>query len=137
MTSSWPHSSPLRKYNLHDPNCPPTRLTVIDGTLQSPMGWEALLVDAAVIGGADRWERRLRGLESELRLQLSELDENSAARLRLTGQIGRLTNLEQFALPLIHRLHALPSSADWGAWLDALSDLARAALRRPEPVLSS
>ncbi len=26
---------------------------VIGGTLQSPTGWEALLVDAAVIGGAD------------------------------------------------------------------------------------
>src|SRR6185436_5937128 len=109
---------------------------VINGTLQSPIGWEALLVDAAVIGGAERWERRLRGLESELRLQLSELEENSASHTHLTSQIVRLTNLQQFALPLIRRLHSLPGTAIWGAWLRALSDLAHTALRRPEVVLS-
>src|SRR5262249_41564544 len=65
---------------------------VIEGTLQSPIGWEALLVDAAVIGGADRWERRLRGLESELKVQLNELDENTAAYTRLMDRIQRLKN---------------------------------------------
>jgi CRISPR/Cas system-associated exonuclease Cas4 (RecB family) len=109
---------------------------VIGGTLQSPIGWETLLVDAAVIGGADRWERRLRGLEQELRLQLRELDGNSAAHTRLIDQIERLKNLQRFALPLIRRLHALPASAVWREWLVALHDLARAALRRPAAVLA-
>ena len=84
---------------------------VIGGTLQSPIGWEALLVDAAVVGGVERWERRLRGLDAELRLQLSELDENDAGHTRLLDQIARLKNLQQFALPLVRRLHC--SSRDW------------------------
>jgi len=109
---------------------------VIGGTLQSPIGWEDMLVDAAVIGGVERWERRLKGLEAELQLQLSEVDERSAASARLIGQIERLGNLQRFAIPVIRRLHALPENAIWGEWLEALSDLARAALRRPEPVLS-
>ena len=32
-----------------------------------PIGWEQLLVDAAVIGGHARWARRLRGLQAELK----------------------------------------------------------------------
>lgn len=109
---------------------------VIGGTLQSPIGWESLLVDAAVVGGVDRWERRLRGLGAELWLRLSELDENDASHARLSDQIERLKNLERFAVPLVRRLHALPKTAPWGDWLHALSDLARAALRRPQAVLS-
>jgi ATP-dependent helicase/nuclease subunit B len=110
--------------------------SVIGGTLQSPIGWEDMLVDAAVIGGVERWERRLKGLEAELQLQLSEVDENSAVNARLIGQIERLGNLQRFAIPVIRRLHALPENAIWGEWLHTLSGLARAALRRPEPVLS-
>ena len=37
---------------------------------------------------------------------------------------------------MIRRLHSLPDNAIWGEWLQALSGLARAALRRPESVLS-
>jgi ATP-dependent helicase/nuclease subunit B len=39
-------------------------------TLHAPWGWEKLLVDAAVIGGRDRWERRLKGLEREFQFRL-------------------------------------------------------------------
>ncbi len=106
------------------------------GSFQSPIGWEGMLVDAAVIGGVERWERRLNGLHAELRLQLSELDENDAARGKLEDRIDRLKNLRQFAVPLVRRLHALPQSAIWGDWLAGLTELAQAALRRPEPVLS-
>ena len=42
------------------------RSPVIAGTLRTPAHWERLLVDAAVIGGRDRWESRLAGLESDL-----------------------------------------------------------------------
>ena len=47
---------------------PPSRMPqprLMDGrnrTLAVPIGWEKLLVDASVIGGHDRWARRLRGL---------------------------------------------------------------------------
>src|SRR5205823_2547971 len=73
--------------------------------------WERLLVDAAVIGGADRWERRLRGLEAELKLQLTELDDNTADYTRVSDELERLRNLQRFALPIIRRLHSLPSAA--------------------------
>ena len=110
---------------------------VIEGSLQSPVGWEKLLVDAAVIGGKDRWHRRLRGLEAEFRVRLRELDkQDDSERAYLERQLRLLENLEQFALPLVERLDALPSRASWGEWLERLSDLAQAALRRPESVLS-
>ena len=109
---------------------------VIAGTLQSPIGWEDLLVDAAVIGGVDRWERRLRGLEAELKLQAAALEEDAAARSRIEDQLRHLERLGGFAIPLVRRLHDLPAVAIWGEWLDALEHLARSALREPEPVLA-
>jgi ATP-dependent helicase/nuclease subunit B len=109
---------------------------VIGGSLQSPAGWEKLLVDAAVIGGRDRWRRRLRGLENELKVQVAALREpDEAERLRLQKQLKRLRHLERFALPLIDLLDELPQRAHWGVWIERLSGLARAALRRPESVL--
>ncbi len=110
---------------------------VIGGTLQSPAAWEKLLVDAAVIGGRDRWARRLRGLEAEFRVRLADLGQKEEGRRpHLEREIARLRNLERFALPLIARLAALPRHAAWGDWIDHLTALAAAALRRPESVLS-
>ena len=110
---------------------------VIGGTLQSPAAWEKLLVDAAVIGGRDRWARRLHGLEGEFRVRLADLGEKEEGRREyLQREIVRLKNLERFALPLIDRLAGLPKQAGWGDWIEHLSALAMAALRRPESVLS-
>ena len=110
---------------------------VISGTLQSPAAWEKLLVDAAVIGGRDRWARRLRGLEAEFRVRLAELGQKEEGRREhLLREIARLKNLERFALPLIDMLGALPRQATWGEWIKRLEALAGAALRRPESVLS-
>ena len=110
---------------------------VIAGTLQSPAAWEKLLVDAAVIGGPERWARRLRGLEAEFRVRLADLGQKEEGRRQhLLREIARLKNLERFALPLIDRLAGLPRQADWGDWIEHLSALATAALRRPESVLS-
>jgi CRISPR/Cas system-associated exonuclease Cas4 (RecB family) len=109
----------------------------IGGTLQAPSGWEKLLVDAAVVGGRSRWERRLRGLEAEFRLQLAEPDLTEAERAHLERQIERLGHLERFALPLVAMLDALPRRAVWGEWLERLAELAGTALRRPEPVLAA
>jgi ATP-dependent helicase/nuclease subunit B len=88
----------------------------------TPRRWERLLVDAAVIGGKDRWERRLNGLEAEFILQEKPLDQ--------------IQNLKQFALPLIGLLDALPATAIWSVWLEQLAELARLSLRDPDPVLS-
>ena len=49
---------------------------------RSPARWERLLVDAAVIGGKDRWERRLNGLEHEfdLRIAAAEREDEKGGR---------------------------------------------------------
>ena len=121
---------------------------VLAGTLRVPRHWERLLVDAAVVGGRERWRRRLRGLRAELRLQLEsrdEPDDNRAAHIR--RRLARLHNLESFALPVIDALATLPGSAaaalegapgqgaSWGTWLEALRRLAMLTLRHPELVL--
>ena len=106
-------------------------------TLDLPAGWEKLLVDAAVIGGRERWARRLRGLDAELEAQLRDLEsEDDSLRAFIERRIQQLKRLEHFALPLIETLSALPSSAPWGVWLDRLSDLAQMSLRHPQSVLS-
>jgi len=107
------------------------------GTLRAPRRWEQLLVDAAVIGGRARWERRLAGLEAELRLHVEELDDpESAEAERARRTLAELAALRDFALPLLDALAALPARATWGAWLDALSALATRALRQPQRVLA-
>ena len=106
------------------------------GALRVPSQWERLLVDAAVVGGAERWKKRLAGLGSEFRLQLREAaDEDEGHRGYLERRIRRLETLQSFALPLIEFLDALPERADWGWWLESLQELATMALRRPETVL--
>jgi len=105
-------------------------------TLSVPIGWEKLLVDAAVIGGHDRWARRLRGLRREFQAQLRDLDkEDESNRPHIERRIEQLKSLEHFSLPLIDMLGALPRAANWSEWLDRLSDLAQVALRHPESVL--
>lgn len=116
-----------------DPDAAP----VSDGTLRAPRRWEKLLVEAAVIGGRDRWERRLEGLGEEYRLDLEELADPEDPKSRaIERDIEALGTLRSFALPLIDALEELPERAPWGEWLDALSSLATRALRRPERVLS-
>jgi len=104
--------------------------------LDVPIGWEKLLVDAAVIGGRDRWARRLRGLRAELETQLRDLEHDDSYRVHIERRIQQLARLEHFALPLIDVLGGLPSAANWDIWLGRLNDLAQMALRRRESVLS-
>ncbi|HMJ15203.1 MAG TPA: PD-(D/E)XK nuclease family protein [Polyangiaceae bacterium] len=107
-------------------------------SLRAPRRWEKLLVDASVIGGRERWARRLNGLCAGLQAELAELvheDEPRAARLQ--RDLAQLESLHAFALPLIDDLAALPSEARWGTWLDALSALATRALASPNSVLEA
>jgi RecB family exonuclease len=97
---------------------------------QFPRRWEALLVDAAVVGGADRWRRRLAGLEQELAQQASQADDPRSAQQNLVA----LRALAAFALPVIEQLAALPASATWGQWLQVLTELTERAISRPEAV---
>jgi len=114
----------------------PEAAAVIAGTLQLPWRWEELLVEAAVIGGVARWEKRLGGLEQELRRQRADADEEDAAA-RVERKLANLEHLRTFALPIVRRLAALPVRASWGEWLAALRALAGAALREPALVLAT
>jgi CRISPR/Cas system-associated exonuclease Cas4 (RecB family) len=116
----------------------PETAPVTAGTLRAPRRWEQLLLDAAVIGGRDRWERRLDGLAHELELELEELDDpEEPAGERIRRDLAHLSILRAYALPLLDALAALPVQATWGDWLDHLSSLAVRALRRPERVLAT
>ncbi len=106
------------------------------GSLQVPKNWETLLVDAAVIGGRARWERRLMGLEQELRLHLDELDPDEDAHSDKRLELQSLKNLQNFALPIVDFLDRLPRAAHWSAWLESLHTLCTIALRDPDPVLA-
>jgi CRISPR/Cas system-associated exonuclease Cas4 (RecB family) len=100
---------------------------------RTPVAWERLLVDAAVIGGPERWESRLAGLREELhrRHRLAEDDED---RARIERRFASLENLQEFALPIIRRLAELPERALWGEWIAALGALAEFTLRDAERV---
>ena len=112
---------------------------VAGGVLRAPRRWEQLLVDAAVIGGRDRWERRLGGLAQQLVSQLADAeleDDAGVAALRVRRTIADLEALRGFALPLVGVLDALPAQTSWHTWTAALASLATRALRRPDRVLA-
>lgn len=108
------------------------------GTLRAPRHWERLIVEAAVIGEAGRWRSRLAGLAAELADAIAAYEKKDEPALADASrrELAALEALQQFALPLIEDLAALPREATWGAWIDALGALATRALRRPERVLS-
>ncbi len=106
------------------------------GVIPAPRRWEALLVDAAVIGGLERWQRRLAGLARNLAAQAERLADEDATRDALERQRQDLEQLSAFALPLIETLANLPREAPWGDWLDALGALATRAIAEPSAVLA-
>ena len=111
---------------------------VVDGTLKAPRSWDRLLVESAVLGGIDRWRRRLAGLTRELELGYAELqaeEPESPRALKLRRDLIDLGHLQRFALPVIELLGALPREAMWAEWLDALTALAPRVLHRPTRVL--
>ena len=100
---------------------------------------EQLVLEAGVIGGLDRWERRLERLASRLADEEREADragEADGARERRRRR-EELARLQAEALPLLRRLSKLPGEATLGQWVEALGGLARAALRDPGPVLAA
>jgi hypothetical protein len=109
------------------------------GTLRAPWKWERLLVDAKVVGGRERWARRIRSLANELALKLAAVraEEPDSPRVpAIEREIVNLEHLKRFTLPLIDALAALPVTASWTEWIDALQRLSRDVLRRPDRVLT-
>ena len=111
----------------------------VEGTLRAPWRWERLLVESSVIGGKDRWKKRIEGLEAELRVRRKELvDEGEETRVAVIDrQLRDIGHLRDFALPLIDELAALPDQAKWEDWLTHLRELARVTLRNPDGVLET
>ena len=112
---------------------------VVAGSLRTPTQWDRLLVESAVIGGRERWARRLNGLAHELRVRRDERasEEPESPRVRaLDRDLRNLDHLRRFALPVIDRLAALPERATWGEWLTHLEGLAPMVLKQPDRVLS-
>ncbi len=106
------------------------------GTLRAPFRWERLLVEASVIGGRERWERRLDGLREELRQKHALYTNEGDPRAEpVTRDLAALAELRAFALPLLTDLAELADAVCWRAWLERLSSLATRALRRPDRVL--
>jgi ATP-dependent helicase/nuclease subunit B len=133
-----------------DPEMDAAHQTTSDARIvPAPAAWEKLLVDAAVIGGRERWQRRLRGLEREYELRLKTIERDDEARRDYYARkLDQIRQLEGFALPLIDILDALPRDGttlpgahprgvSWKTWIEKLGELARAALRHPEPVLAT
>ena len=109
-----------------------------EGAVPAPWRWERLLVEAAVVGGAARWQRRLDGLDAELATRAARLaaEEPDAPRLAaLAREREQLAHFKDFALPVITALAALPAAARWGEWLAHLTALAPRVLRRPQGAL--
>jgi ATP-dependent helicase/nuclease subunit B len=109
------------------------------GALRAPWKWEELLVDAAVIGGKERWARRLDGLQNQFKQELEECSKEEPDSPRVEAVRRKLRNLghlRAFALPVIEELAALPESATWGGWIGALEQLVPRVLRQPERVLA-
>jgi ATP-dependent helicase/nuclease subunit B len=100
----------------------------------TPALWERLLVDAAVIGGVDRWELRLAGLRTEIHRR-RDAEEDEEERERLASRIQAVENLARVALPTIARLAVLPKQALWGDWITAVGDLAESTVRDAERVI--
>ncbi|MFT5432554.1 MAG: ATP-dependent helicase/nuclease subunit B, partial [Myxococcota bacterium] len=103
----------------------------------APRRWEQLLIDAAVIGGLDRWKRRLKALDAALLVRQSALDDDASDSLgqHLERQREQLAALSDYVLPLVETLAELPDRATWGEWLTSLGALANRALKSPERVL--
>ena len=111
---------------------------VLAGTLRAPWQWDRLIVESAVIGGRNRWTRRLDGLAHELKLKREACASDEAESPKLVAidrDLRNLRHLRGFALPVIDALASLPESGVWGDWLPALERLALMVLRRPDRVL--
>ena len=101
----------------------------------APRRWERLILDSEVIGGLERWERRLARFDDRLRQDL-EAEEDEGRREHVRQRRADLRRLTETALPILRRLAAFPSPhARYSEWARQLEDLAGAALLHPEGVI--
>ncbi len=106
----------------------------------SPWRWEAILNDAQVIGGVERWERRLRGYREEMRLRADAAFKDDPSSPRHESLRRRVTWTEEliaFAGDVIGDMAQWPVADDWGRWIDRLRAFAPRVLARPDRVLAT
>lgn len=107
---------------------------VVAGTLRAPWRWEELLVEAYVIGGLDRWRKRLPGLREEFDRRWRELadEDRDSPRLRsLERDREQLEHLESFALPIVEALDTWRTPRAWAEWIATFAALVPRVLRQP------
>lgn len=101
----------------------------------APRRWERLILDSEVIGGLDRWERRLARFADRLRRD-EEREEDETRREQIRARRGDMRRLTETALPILRRLDPLRAlRAAWGEWAACFRELAQAALLHPDGVL--
>jgi CRISPR/Cas system-associated exonuclease Cas4 (RecB family) len=101
-----------------------------DEVPHTPALWERLLVDAAVIGGPERWRTRLRGLREEFVRRYREAQDQAIER-----RVATIDNLGEVALPIIDRLAEFPRRTLWREWIEVLTDLAEFTQREPDRII--
>ncbi|MGE0816438.1 MAG: PD-(D/E)XK nuclease family protein [Vicinamibacterales bacterium] len=112
----------------------PDGAAIIAGTLRAPWRWEELLVEAYVIEGLDRWQRRLPGLRHEYDRRWRELaddDRDSPRLVALERDREQLGYLEAFALPIVTVLDTWKTARTWADWLRDFATLVPTVLRQP------
>ncbi|MEM6368303.1 MAG: PD-(D/E)XK nuclease family protein [Myxococcota bacterium] len=118
-----------------EPLPPSPQAAVAHGGLDTLRRWERWITDAAVVGGVERWRRRLDGLRAEWTRNARSAADPSEQE-RLAEDIQSLRRLEAFALPVVESLADWSRARSWRDWRARLEALARLTLRSPEPVLS-
>ena len=109
----------------------------VAGTLRAPWRWEDLIIEAAVIGGIDRWQRRLEGLQHEYERRLREAtsEDPEASRVRaIQRDSEQLRALRAFARPILEQISGWPDQQSWGDWLKALEALTPKVIAKPARV---
>jgi RecB family exonuclease len=132
--------SPLRLApELEQPSAEATGddLEAAERLVRAPWRWERIIVDAAVIGSAERWKRRLDGLEQEFRRRRDAAKDDEGRAAALDRQLGDIKDLKRVALKHIAMLAAMPARASWGEWLDHLRALSADAIRDRTAVLAT
>jgi ATP-dependent helicase/nuclease subunit B len=107
---------------------------------RSPWRWEEILNDAQVIGGADRWARRLHGHREQLKVRAEAAfkdDPSSPRHDALTRQIAWTDELLAFAGDVVGEMASWPATDDWGGWIARLQRLAPRVIARPDRVLAT
>ena len=115
-----------------EPELPALEQPVVAGTLRAPRLWERLIVDAAVIGSLDRWERRLEGLRHQFELALADVeDAGDAEALRLRRDHRGSGWTDRLRDTIARRPRCVSSTRVVGRWLDRLGDPWPRALSAP------